>query len=133
MKKTLVIFGFLVAFVPSLTSAQTLTKADVEMVAPQIKTMLSTMGISVPAYVNARIKTQNSLIREYSRITSGYSMRISSGATLTDQEITEMTNTVRKISEDASLIAKWRADANVAISNMIMIVANISTLITSAR
>lgn len=132
MKKLLVLVGLMVALSPSVISAQTLTKAEVETVRPQLVNLLASISTTVPNVVSAKIAEQNSVLKNYSAVLGGMSLKLSSPNPPSSEELVSMGKIISGFQTEVSAIAKWRADANVAMANISKILANISNILASA-
>lgn len=132
MKKLLVLALFLVALSPGMASAQTLTKDEVRALSPQLISLSTSVSTVVPSVINARYAAQNSSLNSYSVLLRDMSLRLSSPNPLTSQELESMGKVVSGIQAQVSAIASWRAEANVAVANIVSILVKINGIVASA-
>lgn len=130
--KTLITSAFLALFAlaPNLTSAQTLTRADVEQIAPSLNRALVTASVVVPNYVNTTNAAHNHLLSQYSKQLANFSATLSTG-TPSPNYIENVSKTVSGMSAQVSAISEWRANLSSTISSMISIISEIRVGLSS--
>ncbi|MDO8569442.1 MAG: hypothetical protein Q7R89_01495 [bacterium] len=132
MKKLLVLVGLLVTLSPGLASAQTLTRADVKMLSPQLMSLFTSINTTVPSAIETKIAAQNNLFKHYSSVLGNLSLRLSSAIPPSNTELESMSRTVAEIQTQVSSIAKWRLNVEIAVSNIVKTLRNIGGILASA-
>lgn len=133
MKRLLFLAGFLgvLALSPSLANAQTVTRAELQAVLPQLSNVVSALGTTT-THIQRRIATENALFADYSNLLGAWSVRLSQTPQPTSAEIDGFRQTLVGMNEQISISTAWRAQVNATVPRITEILGNITSIIARA-
>lgn len=135
MKKLLVSTGLVAALTlsPVLTSAQTLTRADVVAMIPQLTDLSLALGNAV-RYIELKTANDNALLGQHVLALRVASTRLSTASTspLTSLEMESIRNVILQAETQASTTIMWRATVASTTASIVNVLSNITRIISSA-